>query len=96
MSNIKWYVGQPIVCIQTHSQGVVKKGEEYTIKSIKQCECGGIALDVGIISRYEYCRCECGYREITPLWWLSEEIFAPLDVDISELTEIITKEFQNK
>ncbi len=30
------------------------------------------------------------------IWWLKETLFAPLDVDISELTEMLTKEFQNK
>jgi hypothetical protein len=96
MLNIKWYVGQPIVCIQTHSRGFVKKNQEFTIKSIQQCRCGSIDLNIGIpIPKSIIIVCNCGETE-KKILWLSEILFAPLDVNISELTEILTKEFQDK
>ncbi len=97
MSNIKWYVGQPIVCIQTHSQGVVKKGEEYTIQGVRQQECCGvIVLNVGMYNTNPDLRCTCKNISIDGIHWLGDKLFAPLDVDISELTEILKKEFQKK
>ena len=99
MLNIKWYVGQPIVYIQTHSQGIVKKGQEFVIKGIKSCKCNDINLDIGILapSNALYATsCECGNRIIDKIHWFSQQLFAPLDVNISELTEILTKEFQEK
>ncbi len=52
-----WYIGQKVICIKDHSQGVVKKGEIYTIKGITKCvSCREVSLDIGIIySLPTYC-----------------------------------------
>lgn len=92
---MKWYIGQEIVCIKTHSEGVVLKGQVYTIKDIKQvCQCG-VLLDVGIrinsdlIGKIVKCRhCYSVYYKDNAHWIL-ETLFAPLDFDISELTELL-------
>ena len=98
MGNIKWYVGQPIVCIQSHSRGIIKKGQEFVIKGIKQT-CCSIQINVGKQAKCDTDECSsCNKitRNMDNIWWLKETLFAPLDVDISELTEMLTKEFQNK
>jgi len=90
---MKWYIGQPIVAIRNHSQGIFKKGQEFSISGIRLCPCGCnmIQIDISIKSGTEWECDKSKYREHTAIWWLSERNFAPLDQDISELTEILTK-----
>ena len=90
---MKWYIGQEIVCIKTHSKGIVKKGESYFIKGLQKanCTCGYIEIDVGIQKfSHQYCK-RCGFRKPEPtlIFWFNESLFAPLDFDISELTDIL-------
>lgn len=98
---MNWYIGQEIVCVKTHVERVVVRGRTYTIKSLREgvCPCdAGILIDVGVPhdpSRFtEYSRCsKCGHRYYSgSTFWLVERHFAPLDQDISELTEILEKE----
>jgi hypothetical protein len=45
---MKWYIGQKVVCVKKHSQGLLVVGKEYTITGISQpCKCG-LLLSVGI------------------------------------------------
>lgn len=91
---INWYIGQPIVAIKNSRCGKVKKGEEFIIKALSSCVCGRVKIDIGL-------PCDDGKRWTcvftnTPTnettHWKYEELFAPLDVDISELTGILEKE----
>lgn len=93
---MKWYIGQPIVAIENHSQGIFKKGDEFVIHGINKsyCKCKNLLLlDIGIrISSNRSCG-TCGVKGIsTHVQGYSENKFAPLDQDISELLEIL----QNK
>jgi hypothetical protein len=107
MSN-KWYIGQTIVAIKNAKYGNIKKGQEFTIKGLmgSDCNCKGVLIDVGIpdfspkIGEKTICG-DCGI--ISPkkdyIMWKVERIFAPLDQDISELTDILKepiKEFIEK
>jgi hypothetical protein len=107
MSN-KWYIGQPIVAIKNAKYGNIKKGQDFIIKGLMshQCKCKGVLIDVGIpdisppIGTYMRCG-ECGTSEIKNdyIMWKVEKLFAPLDQDISELTDILKepiKEFIEK
>lgn len=86
---MKWYVGQRVVCVKDHSQGVVRKGNEYIIHnvSISQCSCKYVLLDVGITSKNLFSsHTECGKRWLGDgTYWLNESLFAPLD-DLSDYT----------
>jgi hypothetical protein len=89
---MKWYIGQEIVCIKTHSQGAVKSGEIYTIKALSSCKCNLIMIDVGIKSiDGKYGRCAlCGI--IYPLfdaWLISERLFAPLEYNQEEIEKLL-------
>lgn len=98
-----WYIGQTIVCIKTHSLGVVKEGEVFTIKDLRKsiCKCTGIEINVGIIcdgnsgdSYMIKCRdCNTSVIEDSPIYWFCESLFAPLDtlVDISEIEELLSQ-----
>jgi hypothetical protein len=94
-----WYIGQDIVCIKSHSQGVVKEDEVFVIKGLRTapCNCGNIEINIGIISNGEVLH-ECGScGAVTTRYessrFLSERIFAPLDTltDISEIEEILSQ-----
>lgn len=93
---MNWYIGQPIVCIKSRKDGKVKRGEEFNIKGLSSgyCKCTGVLIDVGLNNDLGFVCCgECGIRNIpSAVIWSSEELFAPLDVDISELENILSKE----
>lgn len=88
---MNWYIGQDIVCIK--SAGYYKKDQIYTIKGLQSgfCKCGGVNLDLGFKSASGLMTCDiCWHSEGTSILWCYENDFAPLDQDISELTEILT------
>lgn len=98
-----FYIGQDIVAIKDHSQGVFKEGEVFTIKGLKgsYCKCKKVLIDIGIFSDAHTIKCNyCGNITIkdNSTAWFSERCFAPLDTlaDISELTEHLetTKPFE--
>ncbi len=90
-----WHIGQEIVCIKTHSQGVVKRGNIYTIQGLKQasCECHYIDIDVGIKgdgSNTVRCGdCNVITRVVGNIHWLHEELFAPLEYDQQAIDELL-------
>ena len=92
-------IGQKVVCVKTHSQGVVKEGEVYPLKNIhfSSC-CNDLLLDVGMkIDIGDKLRCTCGqlYKSETNTYWLSAHLFRPLDdmynEEIEELTEVLSE-----
>lgn len=90
---MKWYIGQPIVAIRSHSQGIFKKGDEFIIKGIRTplCNCKNLDIDIGFrpTPKRSGCRvCNVTYPS-DGIYWFSEVSFAPLDVDISELIEVL-------
>lgn len=93
---MKWYIGQPIVAIRNHPQGRFKKGQEFIIKGLRasNCNCEETEIDIGLIKLYRISTCSfCNkdWTENTNSHFFSEKNFAPLDVDISELTELLTQ-----
>ena len=89
---MKWYIGQPIVAIKNHRHGRFKKGQEFIIMGLTQKQCCDkiilIDIGVGITTHCSTCGSSSGFAGY------SSNLFAPLDVDISELTEILTNENQ--
>lgn len=93
---MKWYIGQPIVAIKNHSEGDFKNGDEFIIKglSMSKCGCKKTLIDVGNSWFIAGIRCAtCGVITLTNdnIAWYGHPCFAPLDQDISELTEILTQ-----
>lgn len=95
---MNWYIGQEIVAVRDHPQGVFKEGDTFVIKGLRgsPCKCHSIDIDVGIKSSGGHSLCGvCGYRggKNGLYWWFSEQNFAPLDTicDISELMDVLER-----
>jgi hypothetical protein len=93
---MKWYIGQEIVAIENHSQGAFKKGDTFIVKGLQNshCKCGGkVIIDIGLLHDSIFMVCPACYTFYKSMnkWWFSEKMFAPLDYDISELTDILEK-----
>lgn len=97
---MNWYIDQSVVAVATSSDRQIKKNTDYTIQGIcKMPCCGHIMLNVGVLPLPEnpsrpatHLACRCGKDH--PVASLpaqcqaySEKYFAPLDMDISELTK---------
>lgn len=94
---MNWHIGQEIVAIMTHNDGLYKRGQDFIIKGLSPstCKCNYVLIDVGIPYDYEkwlgrmMCsQCWCPYN-VNGYYLFHEKGFAPLDGDISELTEIL-------
>ena len=85
---MKWYIGQPIVAIENHSTGEYKKGDEFIIESLRVgCKHAPILIGIGHSGKTG-CK-KCGFiADGSPY---CSSAFAPIDQDISELTEILTQ-----
>lgn len=83
-------IGQKVICIKNHSQGLVQKDRVYFIRGIKNNPCcGAMALDVGITTNYKYEMCwQC--QEIlfnnSNIYWFGSHLFRPLEEEKGEAT----------
>jgi hypothetical protein len=73
-------VGQKVVCIKNHSQGVVVEGKIYTVFGLKPCtSCELLRLDVGISTPRDGI-CSCGTKhDQNGIHWIASQLFRPLD-----------------
>lgn len=95
---MNWYIGQPIVAIRNHSQGFFRKGDEFVIRGLKQgcCPAVGVLINIGVTTDRTVTHCPaCNFRKPVADHFFSEICFAPLDTNISELTEILERELVN-
>jgi hypothetical protein len=98
----KWYIGQEIVCVRTHSRGIVKSGEIYKIVglSTSKCKCRNLTLiDVGVkgIADFGSCGvCDTRYPKVGDAWWLNEILFAPLEYDQNEIEKLLEIKIEEK
>jgi hypothetical protein len=95
---MNWHIGQEIVCIKTHPEGIVKRGKIYTIKGLteSQCKCQGVQIDVGATYDSKFytgrSQClDCGWLSSVPseVWWFSERRFAPLEYNQDAINELL-------
>lgn len=92
-------LGQKVVCLGKHPQGLLKDGEIYTVKDLMLCpKCKHLAVDVGVKQTYIGSGCHCGqFISGHENCWFSHTRFRPLD-DLyneelnEELSEIFTKQ----
>lgn len=93
-------IGEKVVCVKTHSQGVVKEGDIKTLNDFKKGCCGDLVFNVGIKSSYkigEYLMCpRCNKPKISDgIWWIYAKLFRPIDdlynEEIKELTEALNE-----
>ena len=90
---MNWYIGQPIVAIVNHSQKRFRKGDEFIVCGLKlsSCKCTPHTLIDISIRDYAYTHTKCVDCNTDRPYdaHYHEDCFAPLDTDISELTEIL-------
>ena len=96
---MKWYIGQDVVCIKTHRQGIIKEGNVFTIIGLRQT-CCSIQINIGISSRYgnDICtKCSKISKNLDGVWWFGEDRFVPLEsiTDISEIEAILNEPAYN-
>jgi hypothetical protein len=103
---MNWYIGQPVIALNTHPKGRYVKDQVLKVHGIRMpfCSCSGVLLDVGIRLQPQYrsyriiCR-HCNY--VGPAssenigWYLSHN-FAPFDINISEAPEILKQSSINE
>lgn len=80
-------IGQKVVCIKDHSQGVIKEGQTFIIKNIKTYKCGCVGYDLGIKTYKRLCLCgihNSVSEETSGVHWISGRILAPIDDDFAE------------
>jgi len=68
-----------VVCIKTHSQGIVKEGEIYPLLDVRHdCSCGARMYDIGANSEaiFQVCMCCKEYVRNSKVWWLDSRLFA--------------------
>lgn len=97
---MNWYIGQEIVCIKSHPNGVVIEGKIYTIQSLKKghCKCSETLIDIGaktskphLVGGWANCpNCKESYKKEGHNWWLSESRFAPLEYDQQAIEELLS------
>lgn len=89
-------IGQKVVCIKTHSEGVVKEGEVYTVQGMKVSKCCGcLDIDVGIKTDIQYTLCACGgVEDANSIHWLHSTLFRPLDDLFNEEIEELMNEIE--
>lgn len=100
---MNWYIGQKIICVKTHSWGVVKKGQVFIIKGLSEsiCTCYAVLIHVGLTIETTSRACGmCGivgtFTDNT--YWLGEVLFAPIkDEEIGNTTtEEILEEIESQ
>lgn len=79
-----------LLCVKSHSQGIVTVGNFYPLYRTKKQSCCGLEIvDIGIRTNAPTMRCRCGARYTKPdkTAWLGAALFASCEE--SELTELI-------
>jgi hypothetical protein len=100
-----WKVGKKIICIKSHSQGIIKEGNTFILRGIYEniCKCKILKFDIGLktdkfISFCPICQNKCMNEEhFRNIWLFNENLFKPLDEDYAEeICENFEKEFNKK
>lgn len=74
-----FHEGQEVICVRTHKQGIVVKGEIYIVKGTKKGCCFDL-VNVGKTTEWEYQECSrCGGDTLTGGYcWIHHSLFAPI------------------
>lgn len=87
----KFYIGQKIVAIKDHSQGIFKKGDEFTVRNIIK-SCCSYNVDIGIRRYHNTQSCVyCGkvYYKNTDTVTFDECCFAPIELSTTTFEDVI-------
>lgn len=91
----KFYIGQKIVAIKDHSQGIFKKGDEFTVLAVRDalCKCNTYDIHIGVLdytALFEECvnRCYKKYRNDC-YWWMDGSMFTPIELSTTTFEDVI-------
>lgn len=82
MSTPKFYVGQRVVAIENHPQGLFKEGDEFTVTSIVKGCCYDFGITIGIS---HIGPCTCG-NKYDGEWRFMQSRFAPIIENFQAIT----------
>lgn len=92
-------IGQMVICVNNtrlHPQSVVlgrnapplKLNGKYVVQGIKECDCGAVSLDVGLITQTGRIVChKCSNTTTGDVWWCSSLRFSPEKTEEETKTE---------
>lgn len=82
----KFYIGQKIVAIKDHSQGIFKKGDEFVVLDIKKC-CENTLIEIGLEwgNRNTICFCSKNHSGN----WFADWMFAPIELSTTTFEDVI-------
>ncbi len=92
-------IGKKVICIKTHSQGVVQEGKIYPILDLKECtKCKLLMVDVGSKASKVMAKCICGNNHLSDgVHWVGSHILKPLDESFAEeVLENILEQIQEE
>ena len=92
-NQINYTVGDEIVALRDHSQGIFKMGDTFICKGLykEPCKCNTYLVDVGFSFKPNTCRvCKSNYVEVAGF---KAHLFTKYDsISISEAYEVLQKE----
>jgi len=88
--------GYKVVCIKSHSQGLVTKGRVYSVTEVFVCSCGTTAYR---LNNYEpplsfFASCVCNCKKRYRGWLVNSTLFRPVDYPKLSYAEIATVEIK--
>jgi len=72
-----FYVGQKVVAIKSHSQGIFKKGDVFKVKALMKPCCYWVC-DIGIENISDIMECNCGNEYKSSVWAIACHVLAPI------------------
>ena len=73
-------IGQQVVCVESHPNGVIKKDFIYTVTELRLCSCKNLTIGVGVIDPNPFMQCsKCGNAYVGNEWLFKANRFRPLD-----------------
>lgn len=92
---MEWHIGQEIVCVKSHSEREVKRGEICKIHALKG-SCCGVLIDIGRKDKIKadtyITICRCGneiHNGANSTLWFHESLFQPLEYNKEAIEELL-------
>lgn len=96
LSNLPpFYIGQKVVAIKNHSQGVFKKGDTFTVLGVSK-HCCKWCIEIGIqgMGKWECSVCNVEHPHIKE-WFMHADMFSPIQEQsypLMTFSKIVEKE----
>lgn len=90
-NNPPFAIGQKVVCIKSHTQGLVRKGNTYVVQDIHVMPCGCWNVNVGVKTDKDFSGCDRHGVIVDSggIAWIGVCLFAPYNPSQVEIDESI-------